>query len=366
MTALPRELLVLGVLSPELRQGVKDAAHEASFAAEFFDPERDAARVDARAPSAIVLDQSAAARRLCLELRAQAQHAHVPMLSLDPNLGDLSFADVFSWGGDDAVDVTRLHALVQRLRSLPADVRTPPRNGRGAALIVDADRARRIVRGRVLRNAGYSVGFAISGDDALARVREQSPKLVVASSEVTAEPGKLLASAREAGSSATWIITCPPKDLPKARPQVESLGNATVTDGFAPPENIVFLANELERGGALDKRASRRLLYGTSVSFRAAGRDEDDLGYTYNISMGGVYVRTLAPPDEEIVWLEFKPPRSERRVRLEGRVVWRRKFGPAETATVPPGFGVALTDATKRDLAAWNEGYTAFAGALGY
>lgn len=367
MTAARRELMVLGALEGDVRRQVVHAAKEASFAVEFVDPEHDAARiVDSLAPDAIVLDETSAARRLCLELRAQAQHAQIPMVSLDSQLGDLSFAEVFSWGGDDAVDVKRSHALGHRLRSLPADQPTLSANGRGGALIVDADRARRIVQGRVLRNAGYSVGFAISSDDALERVREQSPKLVVASSDVGAGPVALLSTARNAGSKATWIVTCPPKDLPKTRATVEVLGNATVTDGFAPPENIVFLANELERGGTQEKRASRRLLYGTAVSFRGAGRDDDELGYTYNISLGGLYVRTLAPPEDEVVWLEFKPPRSERRVRLEGRVVWRRKFGPAESATVPPGFGVALADATRRDMVAWSEGYAAFAGALGY
>ena len=57
---------------------------------------------------------------------------------------------------------------------------------------------------------------------------------------------------------------------------LRDLANATVTDSFAPPENIVFLANELGRGKGNDQRASRRLLYGTMVAFRCAGRDEDD------------------------------------------------------------------------------------------
>jgi hypothetical protein len=176
----------------------------------------------------------------------------------------------------------------------------------------------------------------------------------------------LLAAARGAGATATWIVTCPPKDIGAARSSVEALGNATVTDGFAPAENVVFLANELERGGANDKRASRRLLYGTAVAFRGAGRDVDDTGFSYNVSVGGLYVRTLSPPEDDIVWVELRPPRSERRVRLEGRVVWRRKFGPSGGATVPPGFGVAISDATKRDLEGWREGYTAFAQMLGY
>jgi DNA-binding response OmpR family regulator len=362
-----RPLLVLGSYGREDRARLTAAAAQAAFAADFIDNAREASHwLDSHEPHAVVIDDGDTAKGVCLEARAQAKHAQVPMLSLNSGIDDLSFADAFSWGGDDAVERKNTQALVSRLRALPMTLPGPPRNGRGVALIVDSDRTRRIVLGRVLRNAGYSIEFAVSDADAIVRAKDTSPKLVVASSDVGESPAALLASARDAGATATWIVTCPPKDIGAARGAVEALGNATVTDGFAPAENVVFLANELERGGANDKRASRRLLYGTAVAFRGAGRDMDDCGYSYNVSLGGLYVRTLSPPEDDIVWVELRPPRSERRVRLEGRVVWRRKFGSSEGATVPPGFGVAMSDATKRDLAAWREGYGAFAQMLGY
>ncbi|HEX3595221.1 MAG TPA: PilZ domain-containing protein [Polyangiaceae bacterium] len=362
-----RPLLVLGSYGREDRARLSSAASQAAFSADFVDNAREASRwLDAHDAHAVVIDDGDVAKSVCLEARAQAKHAQVPMLSLNSGVDDLSFADAFSWGGDDAVERRDTHALVSRLRALPLLLPGLPRNGRGVALIVDSDRARRIVLGRVLRNAGYSIEFAVSDQDAIARARDASPKLVVASSDVGESPAALLTSARNVGATATWIVTCPPKDIGAARAAVESLGNATVTDGFAPAENVVFLANELERGGANDKRASRRLLYGTAVAFRGAGRDSDDRGFSYNISVGGLYVRTLSPPEDDIVWVELRPPRSERRVRLEGRVVWRRKFGSSEGATVPPGFGVAISDATKRDVDAWRDGYGAFAHMLGY
>ena len=152
------------------------------------------------------------------------------------------------------------------------------------------------------------------------------------------------------------------------REAIGDLAKVAVTDGFAPPENLLFVANELARSGATDGRASARLLYGTVVAFRQAGRDEDAFGCTYNISAGGLYVRTLAPLNGgEEVWLELQPPRTDRRVRLEGRVVWRRRFGPIESATVPPGFGVQITDGAKGDLARYESGYRTFAAdTVGY
>jgi DNA-binding response OmpR family regulator len=362
-----RQLLALGKFEQKARSALAAAAAEAAFAPEFVEAARDGARwLDENTPDAVLLDDSSATRNLCLEARAQSRHAQVPMLSLHHGLDDLSFAEAFSWGGDDAVDIEHPHGVLTRLRALPPNPPGPPKNGRGTALIVDGDRSRRIVLARVLRNAGYSVEFAISDDDALAHVREHAPTLVVAGSKVSPSPSALLASVRAEGSIATWIVTCPPRELSEERAAIESFGNATATDGFAPAENVVFLANEIQRGGANDKRASRRLLYGTMVAFRSAGRDEDDHGFSYNVSLGGLYVRTLAPPEDDIVWLELQPPRGGRRVRLEGKVVWRRKFGPSEGATVPPGFGIALTDASQRDMDAWRIGYAAFAEALGY
>ena len=103
--------------------------------------------------------------------------------------------------------------------------------------------------------------------------------------------------------------------------------------------------------GARELRASSRVLYGTTVLFRVAGGEDDEIGYTFNISAGGAYVRTLAPPPRSSdVWLELRPPRSHRRVRLEARVVWTRAFGPNDSATVPPGFGVQLTGGSTADL----------------
>ena len=111
------------------------------------------------------------------------------------------------------------------------------------------------------------------------------------------------------------------------------------------PSNILFTANEALRGSMAEKRASARLLYGATVAFRVAGRESDEHGYAYNISADGLYVRTLAPlmPGDD-AWIELRPPRTDRRVRLEAKVVWQRLFGPVHGATVPPGFDVLTTE----------------------
>lgn len=357
-----RPLLALGNFSGAFRYALEDIAAQADYELLVATDVSEAQGVfDEVQPEAVVVDvQQHEAEAFCLNLRSQANHALTPIMALVDEVTDLAFAGAFSWGGDDVVGTGKRSALLGRLRRLPSEIPVPESDSRGVAIVADPDRDRRLVRARVLRNAGYAVQFAISADD-LARSYEEGPKLVIIDEEL--EGGRVaLTAARETTNT---LYLAAPRRIGALSAELPQNRHTLVADGFAPPENIVFLANELSRGGVSDKRASKRLLYGTRVAFRGEGREEEDFGYSYNISLGGLYVRTLAVPDDERVWLEMRPPRSDRLVRVEGEVVWRRPFGPLGFATVPPGFGVRIVDATASNRAAWEAGYTAFAAALG-
>jgi hypothetical protein len=233
------------------------------------------------------------------------------------------------------------------------------------ALIVAADRARRVVLARVLGNAGYAIQFALGAEEAEKFARESTARLVVIDGELEGAC-EVMARAAPEKPDTLWILSAPPRRMRDCHVQLAQCPNAAVTDGYAPPENIVFLANELGRGKGNDQRSSKRLLYGTLVAFRCAGRDQDDYGLSYNISEGGLYVRSLAPPATDRVWLELTPPRTECRVRLEGRVCWRRGYGPSHMATVPPGFGIEISDGARADREAWAAGYASLAASVGH
>ena len=300
-----------------------------------------------------------------LETRAHPRRAQLPILTIAKKLDDISFAELFSFGGDDAVGMDNLLHLRPRLRTLPTESAELAPSHRGNALVVEDDRARRIILARVLRNAGWNILFALSLEDALQVAQKESPNVIVVDQHMmdTMPDLSFLSSLCQTEKSAC-ILTCPPRRLAELNIHLGADPQVVAADGFAPPENLVFLANELSRGFAPDNRASKRLLYGTKVSFRGAGREIDDFGFSYNISEGGLYVRTLAPPQDDTVWLELTPPRSDRRVRLAGEVVWRRRFGLNENATVPPGFGVRLDDCSKSNLEQWNNCYRHYGLAL--
>ncbi len=357
-----RPLLAFGHFNDRQRKTLSSAAIESAFDVSVVGAAQEASHWLADHQPHAMLFQGTTLDGM--EPRADARHAQVPIIALAKELTDLAFAEVFSWGGDDVVALDNPRSLVGRLRALPKAAPEPPTNGRGTALVADPDQTRRIVLGRVLRNAGYSVTFAAADADAQGYAEHPEIDLVVLNTELSPEPRALIERSRAVGANATWVLTCPPRELGRTRKLLAGLDRTSAMDGFAPPENVLFLANELSGARRTNQRKSPRLLFGTTVAFRGAGRDHDDYGYSYNISAGGLYVRTLLPPEDNQVWLELTPPRSERRVRLVGKVVWRRGFAPNGMATVPPGFGVQLVDGAKADMDAWYAGYEAFSSAM--
>jgi DNA-binding response OmpR family regulator len=364
---MPRNaLLAFGNFKRSEHSELDEVAREAALELVVIDGAKEAAAwLGQNSPKVVLVDgTSKEAEELCLGARSQLDHAQTPIVVLNRALDELSFAEAFSWGGDDALEAGAPRRVLSRIRALPKEAASPPSSLRGVAIVADADRARRLVRARVLRNAGYRIQFSVSAEEMLHFATNSEPRLILADAEMIGAVEAMTASAK-ANPRILHVLLGAPRQLSDLATKLAGNDNCVLTDGFAPPENVVFLANEHARGGANDKRGSRRLLYGTRVTFQGEGRDAADLGYCYNISDGGLYVRTLAPPDDEYIWVELQPPRSDRRVRLEGQIVWRRRFGPSETATVPPGFGVRIVDGTAKSLAAWKSGYHGFAAALG-
>jgi len=334
-------------------------------------------------PLAIVLRMDAhGAEQACAHVRSQARFAQIAVFGVAPELNDLAFTELFVWGGDDLVGVSTPDPITRRLRVLrpPPTTTRPVMQAISAAQIAAAAAAVaapkhaivagpvatwRSVMGRALYNGGFTVRFAASPEGLAEECLAEGVRVVVTSDDWEGGGANALANARARGSKAAWVIVAPPKRLGEAHGAVGKLGPAAAMDGFAPPENILFVVNELLASRGVDKRANPRLLYGTSIAFRLAGRGEDEIGFSYNVSAGGAFVRTLAPPDPgQEVWLEMWPPRSERRVRLAGRVAWRRAFGPVGGATVPPGFGVEILDGLAGDLDRWRTGCNAFAESM--
>jgi hypothetical protein len=359
-------VLAFGCFNSEQRHALAIASTEASLTLAIADtPDAVTRRLREGTPRALLVDgDSEQAEQVVLDVRADAQRSALPILALRRQLGDLDFAAALAWSADDVTRIDATRSIVRRLRGLPLEL-TLPSSGRGHALVVDGDRRRRIAVGRALRGAGFEIVFAAGASDAAELAGRTDLALVVSSTELTPDQPAAIGAARAAGNSAAWIASAPPRSLRSVSSSLDGLTNVTAMDAFSSPDSVLFVANDLLYRRATDHRSSARLLYGTTVAFKGAGRAEEELGFSHNVSANGLYVRTLAAPEDDHVWLELTPPRSERRVRLVGKIAWRRRFGPGPNATVPPGFGVQIVDGARADLEAWRAGYDAFACAIG-
>ncbi|MFZ5897160.1 MAG: PilZ domain-containing protein [Myxococcota bacterium] len=361
---LTRPILLFGQFARDDLNVINEAAHQAACELSQADSlDQALAWLDGHEAHGI-LCHSEESEQLAVQTRSRAGLSRLPVLTLSDSITDLDFASAFSWGADDVAPLGSLRPLITRLRSLPKESPTAPVEKRGTALVAEADRTRRTTVARVLRNAGYTLRFAVTPEDTEHFVADPTLALVVVSKDLFPSAPESIQAARAAGSQANFVLCSPPRDIKHDRAALQGVSGVKLTDSFAAPENVLFVANEL--GGAFtNNRKSPRIPYGARVAFRSAGRDSDEYGYSYNISLNGIYVRTLAPPEDDEVWLELCPPRIERHVRLVGRVAWRRPFNYNENATVPPGFGVEIIDGAARDRALWAEGYTRLVETVG-
>ncbi len=362
-------IVLLGESSDEVLNVLREAAN---MAGEELNQELDAnAAVGlieqaTRKPTAIVVNMgNDDAANQAIAVRSHFSLAAVPIIGVVSRVGDLVFEEAFSSGMDDVSSLSSM-LLGRRLRQLEDIGQREIERKDQVVVIADRDRNTRLLIGRVFRDAGLQVQFALDPDDALKQALDPKVLVVVVSAEIEtrgSDGEPLSTRAPRAGSQAAWIINTPPKEMAATRARIGIPIDAKVAvhDAFASPATLLFVANELVNKPAEDGRKSERLLYGTSVRFRQAGRESEDIGYLYNISKGGLYVRTMAPPDRwDELWLEFVPPRSDRRVHIEGTVVWARRFGPAGSATVPTGFGVQITGGSKADLERYERSYSTF------
>jgi CheY-like chemotaxis protein len=360
----PRTIAVLvGESSAETQRTMNAAAAMAGADLLHAPTLQGAAEWMDRRPVAAIFDTSRPRNRdMAVELRSRFAAIPLPVIGLAQQVGDLGFEEAYASGMDDlcAADAARLG---RRLRHLVEVGPVEPQRSDATVVVADADPTMRVLIGRVFRDAGFQVAFASEPGDALERSRDAAVRAVIISAELDAAPGSddaVCIRAQREGSKAAFIVNTPPRDIPSVRARIGT-AKIAVHDAFASPATLLFVANDLISRPAVDARKSERLLYGTCVRFRAAGRNNEDVGYAYNISEGGLYVRSLAlPTRNEEMWLELIPPRHDRFVHLEGSVVWARRFGCSISASVPCGFGIQLSGGSSHDTERYTQSYRAF------
>lgn len=318
--------------------------------------------LDKRAPHAVVVDlRVAGVNDVCRKVRSRRQLCSVPIIALTRQLTDGETARFLAVGVDEVLPFSAGTQLFSRLGGLSgASLKPPPHQG--VMIVAEAEPQRADVFGRVFMNAGYDIKYAVDDRSVLFYERDQVANVIVLGAKIC-EPRALIEEARALGSQAVWVVNTSRRELEALTDELADLEGVAVVARDAPPTDALFFANELRLPPGARQRKGERRLYGTEVRFRDVGGAENDFGFSYNISDSGIYVRTLAPPVSERVWLEVRPPSSQAWAVLEVEVVWRRPFASQSSAAVPPGFGAKIHAGLGQSLLVWKRAVRDFSRA---
>jgi hypothetical protein len=354
-----RRVIALGNLVGELKSSLEDASSRSGIQLVLTrEPAKALVELERASAIAVLVDMATlGAEQFCKRARGTERLRGVPIIGMSRTPSELGFARVFAWGADDLVPLGATPALERRLVAL-LGARPSDQRGFGQAVVAEGTTQRRALLGRVLVHAGYDVKFAVDRGSVELYASQAETRIVVISATL-GDPRKLIEAAARAGGLATWIVTAEARSVARLASGLAGLERVVVTSTAGSPEDILFLANEIVFGKGHRQR-EWRALYGTPVAFRPLGATTDDYGFTYDVSPGGLYVRSLLPCESEDVEVELRPPERDERVRLLGKVVRRFPFGSGSVASAPPGFGLKVTGPSSPALKLWLEACRAY------
>jgi hypothetical protein len=357
-------VMMLGDAPHHLTQVIGAAAHNAGR--ELVEPGAHDAH-DGHTPLvALVPYEPGRMAERAFAVRTREGMADVMLVAVAPELSDTVFEESLSSGIDDCCLSTE-RALTRTLRGLEHLDEAPRSSHKDlVALVADESATARIAIAGAFRRAGFVVRFAADAADLTREAAEPNLAVAVVSATIADSVSAITPFRRYASGlspDAAWIVNTPPRQVAAMRERVAGSDGVAIEvhDAFAIPETLLFVANAMKSQHGVDQRRAPRVLYGTAVYFRAAGQAHAHVGFSYNVSSGGLYVRSLCPPEMgDQLWIELVPPRSPRLVHLEAKVAWRRASGPNDTAVVPPGFGLQITGGAVADLELFERGYQAY------
>ncbi len=130
--------------------------------------------------------------------------------------------------------------------------------------------------------------------------------------------------------------------------ELRRLGATGLLNKHLPLEEILFRINRILYPDKEAIRVNPRVVENLLVRYQI---DESLFtGYSFNISTGGVFIRTVYPPPENTrLELSFNLPRGGKPIRTAGTVVWRSEYRPDAPMAYPPGIGVKFTAIDQQD-----------------
>ncbi len=349
--AQPATVLILADIGDSERAALEAACTAAGFSPT-VEPSAEAAtqKLTAKRFDALVVHLGTPGAALaCMRARGKLLRARIPVLSLVDSDDEATFSRAYRAGADEVLLLDRPEWVTARLSVLPRSAIPQPGNARGDAVVADADRTRAEVVERVLRDAGFRVEVAVDGFSTRLQAGRPSLKVAVVDASLDDVPS-LIVQAKAKGARCAWVVRARPEQLEELRLKLARVERVSVLSAYGPPDDVLFEINRLIEPRSADGRGEGRILQGSVLRLRWADGGPDDIGYSYNWSATGFFVRTLAAPAGPKVTVEVTPPGASEKITLSCDVVWRREFGATRKEPVPAGFALRITGG---DVVAW-------------
>jgi uncharacterized protein (TIGR02266 family) len=199
----------------------------------------------------------------------------------------------------------------------------------------------------MLTEAGYEVHLAADGLECLRRVRSDPHDLSLIILDIFMPEldgfGVLRELKRDKATAHIPVLAVSANYRKDHVKELRRLGATGYLNKNLPIEEILFRVNRILYPNKDAIRSNPRIVDNFPVKYRI----DDSLftGYSFNISTGGVYIRTVYPPPENTpIRISFDLPKGGRTIETVGTVVWRNEFRQDTPLALPPGFGVKFTD----------------------
>lgn len=286
----------------------------------------------------------------------------VPVLLRVEAMDALLLGNAYRWGVDDFIvdgyNMSQFSAFVAAVGNKDSwnAVRAPA----GQVILAHPDRRDRVEIGRILKRNGFDTFFAGSAEELTAAIREKNARAVIVSCDIPGKPvaEMLLESHREQDELPPFVLAVGPDKIEEISKKIPDGMSVRLFETGSDPEGITFVLNELLAPPPVGTRRSERVLWGTPVSFIHRGGTGRMSGFSFNINLGGLYIRTLTSlPLQTKIELSFRPPYGRGLVLADAQVVWRKRLGDVSGAASPPGMGVQFLELWPADQAAHEVGY---------
>lgn len=229
----------------------------------------------------------------------------------------------------------------------------------GRLLLAEPDLERRIGLARAMRIALFDVAFADTTEDLVERLSgEESHSIVVANQTIASRETFQECFRNPSLKRVPWIVYDGREILANTE---QGKPDVLVPVGSNPnPDSVLFQVQDILKKPLKDLRKSRRMPLFTPVRFQVDTLRDAVWAYTRDISLNGIFIRTIAPPPPEtMITVSFRAPTAEGRVQVGARVAWRKDYGSETDPMKPAGMGIQFTRVSAPDGAAIEAGYNA-------